>query len=734
MTKKELKELLDSLTLKEKIGQMFQALPHIFGEDGAITGIFDENVETDDIIATVGSIINMYDTERMKKLQEKHLKSSKIPLLFMNDIIHGFNTIFPISPALAATFNPELIKETARIAAKESAAFGINVTFSPMVDISRDARWGRVCEGYGEDTYLSSICSKSMVEGYQGESLENDDTIAACVKHFALYGAPYDGRDYNNVDMSERLMRNDYLPPYKAAVDANVAMIMTAFNNINGTPATINHHTNVDILRDEWGFDGVSITDYGSAKMCYNAGVVENHTETAGLLVENKVDIDMMGGIYGMKYLGKAVENGAVSVEQIDECVMRILELKNKLGLFENPYKYFRGSDSISESERVNHRAVARRSVSESSTLVKNENNLLPIAKDKKVAFIGPFVANNDLTTHWAQIHGEREIGLYINEAIESFGDLKGEYSYSIGCPYLSDDEELLEKPENPCENDAEMHEKEAIKQAKNADTVIMLMGEPYQLFGESGSRTEITIPDVQMELLRKISKVNENIVVVLFNGRPLMLSELDKLAKSIVVSWYPGSQGYLGICDMLFGYTSPSGRLPFSFPRKSGQVPLFYSNIATGHDHEEGQFDKYVLRYIDTPNTPLYPFGYGLSYTEFKYSNLSISSSTLKRGENISVSVDIENIGKRDGYETAQLYIRDVKAKLVARPLKELKGFEKVFLKSGEKKTVTFEITEEMLKFYDKDCNFVAENGEFIIYVGAHSMDNRNSVKFELI
>ena len=734
MTNQELKELLNGLTLKEKIGQMFQALPHIFGEEGAITGIFDENVATDDIIATVGSILNMYDTERMRSLQEQHLKSSKIPLLFMNDVIHGFNTIFPISPALAATFNPELIKETARISAKESAAFGINVTFSPMVDISRDARWGRVCEGYGEDTYLTSVCSRAMVEGYQGDGLDKDDTIAACVKHFALYGAPYDGRDYNNVDMSEIMMRNEYLPPYKAAVDADVAMIMTAFNNINGIPATINHHTNIDILRDEWGFDGVSITDYGSAKMCMNAGVVENHTETAKLLIENKVDIDMMSGIYGMKYLGEAVEKGLVSIQQIDDCVMRILELKNKLGLFEDPYRYFKGSRTIKDAERNQHRATARRSVSESSTLVKNENELLPIKKDEKVAFIGPFVAKNDLTTHWAQIHGEREIGMYINEAIKSFDDLKGEYSYSIGCAYISDDEVLLEKPENPCGNDGGKYEKEAIENAKNADTVVMFMGEPHQLFGESGSRTDITIPEIQMNLLRKISQVNDNIVVVLFNGRPLVLTELDKIAKSIIVSWYPGSQGYLGICDMLFGYTSPSGRLPFSFPRKNGQVPLFYSNIATGHDHRDGQFNKYVLRYIDTLNTPLYPFGYGLSYTKFKYSNPSVSSETLKRGSSITVSVDIENIGDREGYETVQLYIRDVKSTLVARPLKELKAFKKVFIKPGEQITVKFEITEDMLKFYDKDCKLNAENGEFIAYISAHSLDDNNKAKFELV
>ncbi len=392
----------------------------------------------------------MYDTERMKDLQRRHLERSKIPLMFMNDIIHGFNTIFPISPALASTFDPELIKETARISAKEASPFGINATFSPMVDISRDARWGRVCEGYGEDTYLSSVCAKAMVEGYQGDDLSADDTIAACVKHFALYGAPYDGRDYNNVDMSERMMRNDYLLPYKAAVDAKVAMIMTSFNNINGIPATINKHTNIDILRDEWGFDGVSITDYGSGKACYSAGATESHKETATLLVENKVDIDMMSGVYGMKYLGEAVKSGAVCVEQIDDCVMRILELKNKLGLFEDPYRYFKGSGTVSEAERIHHRKIARKAVSEGSTLLKNDDKLLPLKKDEKVAFIGPFVYENDLTTHWARIHGEREIGLNIKDAVETFGDLNGEYTYSVGSPNIEPEAELTEKPHAP--------------------------------------------------------------------------------------------------------------------------------------------------------------------------------------------------------------------------------------------------------------------------------------------
>ncbi len=733
MTKSELRELLDSLTLEEKIGQMFQALPHIFGEQGAITGIFDENVETDNLISKVGSILNMYDTERMKNLQKKHLEKSKIPLIFMNDIIHGFNTIFPISPALAATFNPELIKETARITAKEVAPFGVNATYSPMVDISRDARWGRVCEGYGEDTYLSSVCAKAMVEGYQGDSLSDDDTIAACVKHFALYGAAYDGRDYNNVDMSERMMQNDYLPPYKAAVDAGAAMIMTSFNNINGIPATINKHTNIDILRDEWGFDGVSITDYGSGKHCYSAGATENHTETAALLIENKVDIDMMSGVYGMKYLGKAVENGDVSIEQIDDCVMRILELKNKLGLFENPYRYFKGSGVITEGDRAKHREVARKTVSEGSTLLKNDDKLLPIDKNAKVAFIGPFVYENDLTTHWSQIHGEREIGLNIKQAVEAFDELNGEYSYAVGCPYINMSDEYEDKPHDPCNNEYEKCEAEAIKNAENADVVVMLMGEPSVLFGESRSRTEITIPDVQIKLLKKVYEVNKNIAVVLFNGRPLVLTEISEMAKSIIDVWYPGSQGYLGICDMLFGYTSPSGRLPFCFPRKCGQLPLFYSNILTGHDNYEGQFSKYTMRYIDTLNTPLYPFGFGLSYTDFEYSDLRVSEDKLTENGKITVSVDIINKGDRDETETVQLYIKDDRAKLVARPTKELKGFKRVLIKAGEKKTVSFEINEPMLRFYDKDCHFVSEKGKFHAFVAPHSY-YETSVEFELV
>ena len=733
MTKNELKKLLNSLTLEEKIGQMFQALPHIFGEQGAITGIFDENVEVDDLISVVGSILNMYDTERMKNLQKQHLEKSKIPLIFMNDIIHGFNTIFPISPALASTFDTELIKETAHITAKEVAPFGVNATYSPMVDISRDARWGRVCEGYGEDTYLSSVCAKAMVEGYQGDDLSADDTIAACVKHFALYGAAYDGRDYNNVDMSERMMRNDYLPPYKAAVDAKVALIMTSFNTINGIPATINKHTNIDILRDEWGFDGVSITDYGSGKACYSAGVTESHADTAALLIENKVDIDMMSGVYGMKHLGKAIKNGDVSVEQIDDCVMRILELKNKLGLFEDPYRYFKGSDVIPEADRIRHREVARKTVSEGSTLLKNDDKLLPIKKNAKVAFIGPFVYENDLTTHWSQIHGEREIGLNLKEAVETFGELTGEYSYSVGCPYINMNEAYEDKPNDPCNGEYEKYEAEAIKNAESADVVVMLMGEPSVFFGESRSRTDITIPEVQMELLKKIYAVNKNIAVVLFNGRPLVLTELSKMAKSIIDVWYPGSQGYLGICDMLFGYTSPSGRLPFCFPRKSGQVPLYYSNILTGHDNYEGQFCKYTLRYIDTLNTPLYPFGYGLSYTDFEYSNLRVSSDKLTENGSVTVSVDIENKGERSESETVQLYIKDERAKLVSRPTKELKGFKRVFIKAGEKKTVSFEIDEPMLRFYDKDCNFVSEKGKFHAFVAPHSYFEK-SVEFELI
>lgn len=733
MTKQELNALLQTLTVEEKFGQMTQILPHMLGENGAITGIYEDNGDNRSLIKTIGSILNMYDPDRMRMLQEEHMKYSKIPIVFMNDIIHGFKTIFPISPALASTFDTDIIKESARIAAREVTPYGVNVTYSPMVDITRDSRWGRICEGYGEDTYLSSVCAKAMVEGYQNGDLSADDTLAACVKHFALYGAPYDGRDYNAVEMSERMMRDVYMPPYKAAVDAGAAMIMTSFNMINGIHATINHHTNVDILRNEWGFDGVSITDCGSAKTCYEGGCTSSHAETAQLLVENDVNIDMMSGLYSTEYLGKALDDGLVTMEQIDRCVMRILQLKNDLGLFEDPYRYFKGKDTLSDEQMSEHLNAARKAVSAGSTLLKNDDKILPLGKNSNIAFVGPFIEDNDLTTHWSRIHGERIIGLTLREAIAEFDDLRGEYTYSVGCPFVNKDAGLADMPWDPCNGEYEKYADEAVKCASTADTVVFFMGESYKQFGESRSSTEAVIDEVQINLLKRIRQVNENIVVVLFNGRPLVLTEIAENSKAIIDVWFPGTQGHRGICDMLFGYTVPGGRLPLCFPRKAGQTPLFYSQQVTGHDSYEGQKDNYKLRYIDTLNTPLYPFGYGLSYTEFEYSNLRVSSDKMTADGSITVSVDIENIGERDAYETAQLYIRDRYAKLIARPIKELKNFKRVFIKSGEKATVSFEITEPMLRYYDKDCNHISEKGLFYAFIAPHSY-YEEYVEFNLV
>ena len=720
MDKAKLQELLDSMTLQEKVGQMFQGSAPMFGTVGAVTGNVGMEWVTPEIVYTMGSVLNVFSIERMKKLQDFHLQHSKIPLIFMMDIICGYNTIFPLSPAMAGTFNRELIKQTARISAKEAAAHGVNVTFSPMVDISRDSRWGRGSEGYGEDPCLSSMCAAAMVEGYQGDDLSSLDTVAACVKHFAAYGATYDGKDYNSTDMSERVLRGVYLPPYKAAVDAGAALIMTSFNTINGVPATINHHTNVDILRNEWGFDGVVITDYASALYSYHEGGCNSEAENAQLCIESQVDIDMMDEVYSL-YIKKALDQGLITIEQVDACVMRILELKNKLGVLDDPYRYM-DETAADKLDYEAHNAVARRAIYEGSALLKNDDKVLPLKKTENIAFIGPFTHMNDLVSEWSKIVDTRHKGVTLVDALKEREDITGNNTICRGTSVLRKEEFSDIVPEDPCYDEPEKYFAEAIEKAKNADTVVMYMGESSLQFGESRSRTEASMPEVQMELLREIHKVNQNIIVVLFNGRPLALTEVSELSKAILDVWYPGTEGHRAILDMLFGDEVPSGRLPFCFPRKPGQTPLFYSYLVTGHANYNGKNNQFGLRYLDTWNTPLYPFGYGLSYTDFEYSNLRLSADEMTVDGKIIASVDIENKGERDAYETVQLYIRDRYAKFISRPVKEMKDFKKVFIKKCEKVTVSFEITEPMLRYYNINDEYVSEKGLFHAFVAPHS------------
>lgn len=727
MDKVQLKQLCDSLTLKEKIAQLFQCSSAYFQEDGVITGLdnSDEGID-EELIKNVGSVLNIFGVENLRKIQQEHLKHNKIPLIFMTDVIYGFRTIFPIALAQACSFNPEMVKKIARIAATEAAADGLNVTFSPMVDVSRDARWGRCAESYGEDVLLNSLYAKAMVEGYQGDDLTADDTIAACVKHFAAYGAPYDGKDYNGVEMSERKLRQEYLPAYKAAVDAGAAMLMTSFNTINSIPSTINKKLMKEILRDEWGFDGTIISDWGSILGCYQEGAANSEEELAKLTMEATVDIDMCDNIYPL-YLEKLVSSGQLDIKYIDDAVMRVLELKNKLGLLDDPYRYLKDDKKHEKLDLDKHLEFAKETVYQSSVLLKNEDDILPIdVNNKKVAFIGPYVYSTNHLSQWSLFMPYYIQDISIKQAAqEKYGQDK--FTFAKGCPILRKEEFVDKVPEDECYGNEQKFIEQAIETAKNADVVVMALGEYHLQFGESRSRSNINVPEVQMELFREIHKVNKNIVVVLFNGRPLDLRELNKDAKAILDVWFPGSCGSEAIVDMLFGDAIPSGKLSMCFPHNVGQVPIHYSTLATGHYHPRGVTTAFKLRYIDVPNYPLFPFGYGLSYTNFQYSNLRLDKDVLRGDSKIIASVDVSNIGSRDAYETVQCYIHDCHATLISRPLKQLVDFEKVFIKAGETVTVSFEIKEPMLRFYNYEMEYVSENGKFELFIGPDSSIKEN-------
>ncbi|MGN0557544.1 MAG: glycoside hydrolase family 3 N-terminal domain-containing protein [Acutalibacteraceae bacterium] len=722
MNDKQLKELLDSLTLREKIGQMFQGFSGMIGEDGILTGNYDRNDYKEEYLHSMGSMLGISGKEKLARIQREHLKHSKIPMLFMLDIIYGFREIFPISLALACSFDPEMVEKTARISASESVTEGINVTFSPMVDISRDARWGRCAEGYGEDPLLSSRCAAAMVRGYQGDSLADEDTVVACVKHFAAYGATCDGKDYNSVEMSERKLRGEYLPSYKAAVDAGVRMLMTSFNTINGVPTSVNKFLMQDVLRNEWGFDGVAISDWGSIGGCMSDGAANSGEELAVRAAECETDIDMCDPIY-VKHLEDAVNSGKLSEEVIDRCVMRILRLKNDIGILDDPYKYLDASKEDTNDYAQNYE-FAKKAVCESSVLLKNDG-ILPLDKSAKVAVIGPFAEEKDLLGSWAiRERDENFSKLTIAEGVRSFAD--ADVAVERGCNALRRSDIALESYVSEFEHFMpEIDEKEslekAIAAAKNADVVILTLGECARQSGESGSRANIAVNDVQMELFRAVKAVNDHIVVVLTTGRPLDISEINEGARAVLNIWQPGSAGGEATAEMLYGVSQPSGKLSMTFPRTTGQVPIYYSCLNTGHWHEH----NCGLRYLDTRISPLYPFGFGLSYTKFEYSDLVLSRNEMTAGDEIQVSVKVTNAGERDGDEIVQLYLRDCFAGGVSLPVKQLKDFRRVHIPAGETTLVNFTITEEMLKYYNVENEYVSEAGEFIAFVGSSSSDD---------
>lgn len=727
-----LKDLLNEMSLEEKIGQLVQLLGLFYQDspDSVVTGpARDLGITTEDI-RLAGSILGTYGAEELKKIQKEYMENHPhhIPMLFMMDVIHGMKTIFPMPLGLGATFDPELVGKAAESAAKEAAVSGLHVTFSPMVDLVRDARWGRVMESTGEDPYLNSLYAKAQVKGFQGEDMSEPGKVCACVKHFAGYGGALAGRDYNTVELSEHTFREFYLKSYKAGIDAGAGMVMTSFNTVNGIPASTNRQLMRDILREEMGFDGVLISDYSAILETVAHGASENEKEAAKLALEAGVDIDMMTNVYAGN-LASLIQEGVLEEALLDECVMRVLELKNRLGLFENPYK-----DAGEEAEKQvilceEHRNLAREIAQKSFVLLKNDG-ILPVNKEEKIAFIGPYTNCKQIISSWA-VTGDDKDCVTIQEAAEQVFD-SFKTVYLQGAPILNPgcglegfaDAAKCEQTEEECKKMLE----EAINAAKDADVVIMPMGEHYLQSGEATSRAMIDISEIQMELFREIVKVNENVAVVLFNGRPLDLREVSKKAKAILEVWMPGTEGGNAIVDILTGKANPSGKLSMSFPYCVGQVPISYNAYSTGRPNLPGMKERFKSKYIDIPNEPLYPFGYGLSYTDFVISEVTLNKTEMTAEEKIEAKVTVSNVGTVYGVQTVQMYIQDVAASVV-RPVKELKGFRKVELQPGESKDVTFTITEEMFQFLRADGTVGSEAGEFRVWISDSSASGEYAV-----
>lgn len=723
MEQSKLQELLKDMSLEEKINQLFQGAGYFY-EDGTVsTGPVADQGYSEKTFREAGSVLGIVGAKTLHKLQEQHMKNHPhhIPMVFMADIINGYKTIFPIPLAQGAAFNPEIARKGAEVAAAEAAATGLHVTFSPMVDMAKDARWGRVMESTGEDAFLNSQYAKAMVEGYQGENPAAPGKIGACVKHFAAYGAPTAGREYNTVELSERTLRDEYFLAYQAAIDAGVTLVMTSFNTLNRIPSSANKWLMRDVLRKEMGFDGVLISDWAAIEEIMNHGAAGNRKEAAKLAMEAGVDMDMVTTCY-CNYLKELIEEGAVSEGLLDEAVMRVLKLKNLLGLFENPFK-----DGSEESEKAlllcdKHRKIAREAAAETFVLLKNEEQQQPLQKDETVAFIGPYTMRQETNGSWS-IFGETKDNVTIREGVEA---KKAKAVFAKGCEILNAGERIIgfsskDSNQTPIEEAAKMQE-EALELAKNAQKVVLCIGEHFMHTGEAASRGDITVPRIQLDLLREVSRVNKNVSVVLFTGRPLDIREIQPYAKSILVVWMPGTEGGNAIADVLYGDKTPSGKLPMCFPYAVGQVPVFYNEFRTGRHYDGKPTDnRFVSMYLDMPNDPLYTFGYGLTYTDFTYSDITLSKKEFTEGETLTASIKVKNTGKRAGAQVMQMYITD-DASSVVRPVRELKGFEKIWLEAGQEKEVTFTITTDLLKFHDIDMNYVAEPGTFHVYIGDSS------------
>lgn len=698
--------VLKLMTVEEKAGQLNQ-----YTGDWSFTGpVTADNAKIQQVKeGKLGSMLNVYGVEKTRLLQQYAMQSRlKIPLLFGQDVIHGFRTTFPLPLAEAASWDLEAIELSARIAAIEASAAGVHWTFAPMVDISRDPRWGRVMEGAGEDTYLASLIARARVKGFQGKGLGNTDAVMACAKHFAAYGAAIGGRDYNSVDMSPRMLWEIYLPPFLAAKEAGAATFMNSFNDLNGIPATGNRYLQRDILKGKWKFNGFVVSDWGSVGEMINHGFAKDSIDAASIAIHAGSDMDMESRAY-IKHLPRLVKEGKVKIEVIDEAVRRILRKKFELGLFDDPFKFSNEQRQQQLWNNQQHISAAREMARKSIVLLKNQNQTLPLKNNQKVALIGPFVkAVKDNLGFWSMEWDDdsaRIVPLWngmMNKAVTD------QLLYAKGCNI----------------NDTITSGfQDAIEAAKQADVVVITIGEARDMSGEAKSRSSLQLPGVQNKLITAIAATGKPIVLLVHAGRPLIFDKAAAQASAVMYTWWLGTEAGNAIADVLYGDYNPTGKLPMTFPRTEGQIPIYYNYYNTGRPAPDEYSTSYVSAYIDLPNSPQYPFGYGLSYTSFSYNNFQLSSNSLKGSQKLMASVTLTNTGKVKGKETVQLYIRDLVGKVI-RPVKELKGFQQVELNPGESKVITFTITTNDLRFYDEQLKYDWEAGEFEIMIGGNSKD----------
>ena len=716
--------LMSKMTLDEKIGQLNLATAGTIRTGEATSSDIGQKIKE----GKVGAILNLDSAWRIREVQEVAVTKSrlKIPLIFGMDVIHGYRTTFPIPLALASSWDMSLIEKSARVAAQEASADGICWTYSPMVDIARDPRWGRIAEGSGEDVYLGSRAAEAYVKGYQGDDLSKNNTILSCVKHFALYGAAEAGRDYNTTDMSLNRMYNEYLPPYKAAFDAGSGSAMSSFNDINGVPATANRWLMTDLLRKQWGFKGFVVTDFTAIDELVPHGLGDKQTVAARALNAG-IDMDMVGESF-LTTLKKSLKEGKITEAEINIACRRILEAKYDLGLFQNPYQYCDVNRAATELHTAENVKAARDVAAQTFVLLKNQNQLLPLKKNMSIALIGPLANSRyDMVGTWA-VGADHKKSVTVLQGFKNALAGQANLQYAKGCN-LVDDKKLdswitwgtsaIDSVKSP-----EQLKEEALTLAHKSDVVVAVMGEGAEMSGESSSRSDISLPGNQLALLKELMKTGKPVVLVLFTGRPLTINWEKENIPAILNVWFGGTEAGNAVADVVFGDVNPSGKLPVTFPQNVGQIPLYYNHKNTGRPVDEGKwFQKYRSNYLDVTNEPLYPFGFGLSYTAFTYGDIALTSTQLKGKQNLKATITVKNTGNYDGAEVVQLYIRDVLGS-ITRPVKELKGFQKVFLKAGEEKTVSFNITTNDLKFYNNELKYDWEPGEFEIMIGGNSAD----------